>query len=51
MGQLGGTCPKVLKRILKIVCASQIAVKYLLKDFTARAQTWSNYKHNNTSKY
>ena len=21
------------------------------KNFTARAQTWSNYKHNNTSKY
>ena len=26
-------------------------MKYLPKNLTARAQTWSNYKHNNTSEY
>ena len=49
MGQLGGICPVVLKIIIKIVFASKIAVKYLLKDLKTlqqEHQTWLNYKHN-----
>ena len=53
MGQLGGIYPVVLKRILKIVFiidCSEIFIERP-KNLTARAQIWSNYKHNNTSKY
>ena len=52
MGQLGGICPGVLKINLKdcvcIIDSSKIFIERPGK-ITARAQTWSNYKHNNTS--
>ena len=38
MGQLGSIYSVVLKRILKIVCASQIAMKHLLKDLKTLQQ-------------